>query len=563
MSKALLLFFEWTDRNHRPIHLYAAPILFLLVLAVYCLVYMTGGIKFVYSHSMYIVILLSGFILGIRGGVIFGLIAGAVLGPLMPIDVITGEMQKTFNWLYRMGMFTLIGFLSGAASDGARFYQDKLKWLYQHNLSTRLRNRSALLNHIKKLTFQSKHSPSTYLLVVISCENEKELKSAFGFAIIEEAIQQLSKRYINSEIGAEIYHTDTAQLAILLDIGAWDIEKLLQVLTDVSREPILYNQVHIHIDTRMGYVTFTNAKETAETYLHMAEAALTVAHETARDSVAYSSSIMTATEDNLSLLGELKDAIRSGQLYFHYQPKIDIATGNVYGAEALMRWNHPTRGNIPPAEFITRAEQSTLIDLITEFALEQSIAQLAEWNKAGINISVSVNISTHNLLQPGFTDFILGLLSEYGLSGDMLELEITEGALMMDVERTIDELRRLSKLNIVISIDDFGTGYSSLQYLHQLPISLIKIDQSFVRRLPSDQGAAYILEAAVMLAHNMGIKAIAEGVENKEVYEFLNNIGCDMAQGYMISRPLPVEDFNKWYAACNGQFPIPNHPATM
>lgn len=562
MSKALLLLFEWTDRHQRPIHLYATPILFFFVLAVYALVYMTGGIKFVYSHSMYIAILLSGFILGMRGGVFFGLFAGAVLGPLMPIDVVTGEMQKTFNWLYRMGIFTLIGFLTGAASDGARSYQQKLKWLYQHNISTRLRNRSALLDHLTEIR-ERPSSSKTYFLVVISFENAMELKSAFGFAIVEEAIQQLAKRYDNSLIGGDIYHTDTAQLTLLLDMSEWDIEKLLLALTDASREPIQYNQVLIHIDTRMGYVTFSEAVETAETYLHMAEAALTVAHETARDSVAYSSDIMTATEDNLSLLGELKDAIKNGQLSFYYQPKIDIPTGIVYGAEALIRWNHPKRGNIPPSEFIPRAEQSTLIDLITEFALEQSIAQMAEWQKMGMNISVSVNISTHNLLQPGFTDFILNLLNQYDLSGDLLELEITEGALMMDVERTIDELRRLSNLKIIISIDDFGTGYSSLQYLHQLPISLIKIDQSFVRRLPSDQGAAYILEAAVMLSHNMGIKAIAEGVENKEVYKFLENIGCDMAQGYMISRPMPAKDFEKWYTACNGNFVVPQSSTSI
>ena len=555
MSKALLVLFEWTDRHQRPIHLYAAPILLLLVIAVYSLVYMTGGIKFVYSHSMYIIILLSGFILGIRGGIFFGLVAGAVLGPLMPIDVVTGEMQKTANWLFRMGIFTLIGFLSGAASDGARFYQQKLKWLYQHNISTRLRNRSALLDQISEMSHHQ-IPPRTYFLVVISFENAMELKSAFGFTIIEEAIHQLAKRYTNRQIGADIYHTDTAQLTILLDMSHWNVEELLQVLKDLSREPILYNQVLIHIDTRMGYITFTDGEETAETYLHMAEAALTVAHDSARESVAYSPSIMTATEENLSLLGELKDAIRNGQLSFHYQPKIDITTGNVYGVEALMRWKHPKRGNIPPSEFIPRAEQSTLIDLITEFALEEAIAQLAGWKKAGIDISVSVNISTHNLLQPSFTDFILNLLNHYELSGDSLELEVTEGALMMDVERTIDELRRLSDSKIIISIDDFGTGYSSLQYLHQLPISLIKIDQSFVRRLPSDQGAAYILDAAVMLAHNMGIKAIAEGVENKEIYDFLTDIGCDMAQGYAISRPLSAEDFEKWFKANQGQFLI-------
>jgi EAL domain-containing protein (putative c-di-GMP-specific phosphodiesterase class I)/GGDEF domain-containing protein len=556
MTRAL--FFEWFDRQHRrSLHMIAIPTLLLMVLGIYCLVYMTGGIKFVYSHSMYIPILISGFTLGIRGGVLVGVFAGIVLGPLMPIDVATGEMQDVANWTFRMGIFTLIGFLSGAASDSASFYQEKLRWLSRHNHSTRLRNRSALIDHLNELSFH-KSDHNTFFLVVISFENAMELKSAFGFAIIEEAIEQLARRFANSQFQVDIYHTETTQIAILSRIEDPNIESLLHELKEACREPILYNDVLIHIDTRMGYITFHDANESADAYLHQAEAALTVAYETSRDSMAYSPKMMSATEDNISLLGELKDAVRNGQISLHYQPKVDIATGEVYGVEALMRWNHPKRGNIPPSEFIPRAEQSTLIDLITEFALEKSIAQLAEWQKEGIYVTVAVNISTHNLLQSNFTDFIVRLLSQHDVSGEFLELEITEGALMMDVERTIDELRRLSDLKIIISIDDFGTGYSSLKYLHQLPISLIKIDQSFVQRLPSDKGAAYILEAAVMLAHNMGIKAIAEGVERKEIYEFLYELGCDMAQGYMISRPMAAKDFEVWYQACQGRYVYQN-----
>lgn len=545
--------FEWIEDHRRAVHIVAIPTLLIMVMGVYALVYATGGIKFVYSHSMYIPILLSGFILGIRGGILVGLLAGIVLGPFMPISVDTGELQNTANWTFRMGTFTLIGFLSGVASDSANFYQQRLKWLSQHKLSTRLRNRTALLNHISDLS-NKKSEAQAFLLAMISFENAMELKSAFGFTIIEEAIQQLARRFANSTQQVEIYHTETTQIAILSRIETSEVNGLLHELNESCREPILYNNVLIHIDTRMGYVTFDHVVESAEVYLHMAEAALAVAYETTRDCMPYSPEMMRATEDNISLLGELKDAIKNGQLTFHYQPKVDIATGRVSGVEALMRWDHPKRGRIPPSEFIPRAEQSTLIDLITEFALEQAIAQLAQWQKEGIHVTVAVNISTHNLLQSTFTDFISRLLTQHGVGGEFLELEVTEGALMMDVERTIDELRRLSDLKIVISIDDFGTGYSSLQYLHQLPISLIKIDQSFVQRLPSDHGAAYILEAAIMLAHNMGIKAIAEGVENKEVYDFLYDLGCDMAQGYMISRPISAEDFGVWYRACDGGY---------
>ena len=286
----------------------------------------------------------------------------------------------------------------------------------------------------------------------------------------------------------------------------------------------------------------------------MAEAALIFAKQTSRDMVAYNPAIKTATEENISLLGQLRHALKMGQLALHYQPKVQIDTGRIYGAEALIRWEHPSRGMIPPVKFIPRAEQSTLIDVITEFVLEQAIQQLAAWQKAGIDVSISVNISTRNLLKPGFTDLVVRLLNQYDLPGELLELEITEGSLMVDVEHTIDELKRLTQLKIVISIDDFGTGYSSLQYLHQLPISVLKIDQSFVRRLPEDQGAVYIMEAAVMLAHNLGLQAIAEGVENKQIYQFLAKLGCDMAQGYLIAKPLPAEKFVEWYSQYAGVY---------
>lgn len=205
-----------------------------------------------------------------------------------------------------------------------------------------------------------------------------------------------------------------------------------------------------------------------------------------------------------------------------------------------------TAGEIQPNIFIPSAEHSTLINLITKFALEQAIMQIAKWHREGIDISIAVNVSPQNLMQPGFSETILSLLKKHDVSGEMLELEITERGLMMDMERTIRELNRLVGSKLIISIDDFGTGYSSLQYLHRLPISLIKIDQSFARKLPQDKGAAYIVDAAVTLAHKMGIKALAEGVENQEIFDYLAAIDCDLAQGYLISPPLPTEVFHQW-----------------
>jgi EAL domain-containing protein (putative c-di-GMP-specific phosphodiesterase class I)/GGDEF domain-containing protein len=548
--------FAWADRHFREIRLILAPLFVLMVAGVYALVYYTGGIKFVYSHSMYLPILLSGIVFGIRGGVFIGALGGFALGPLMPIDVVTGEMQNTANWLYRSGFFVLIGLLSGLASDRARDYIEHLKWVSRHDPSTGLPNRSALFERLAEMR-KADNQLRQPMLVVVSVENMMELKAALGFGVIRETISQLADRFSTSQPGCTVYRTETALLGILLDAGDQSAEDLAGELVATARRPIRLDAIPIHIDSRMGAVTFNGDSHTPEEYLQHAEAALIIAQKKGQDFVTYQPAIVSFTEENLAILGSLNRAIDDGQISLDYQPKVYLASGLVHGAEALIRWNHPVRGPLPPEAFMPRVEQSTLVQVITEFALEQAIAQMADWRKRGIKIPIAVNISTRNLLQPRFAEQVAGLLNHYRLSGESLELEITEGALMMDMERTIEELLRMTELNIIISIDDFGTGYSSLQYLHRLPISLIKIDQSFVRRLPDDNGAVSIVKAAVTLAHQMGIKVIAEGVENPVIYRFLKEIGCDLAQGFLLSRPLPPEAFAAWYHQCGGTFTVP------
>ncbi|XID74422.1 putative bifunctional diguanylate cyclase/phosphodiesterase [Alkanindiges sp. WGS2144] len=552
--------FEWIDQHQRQMRMVTLPLLIILLVGGNFLVSWSGGLKFGYVHALYIPVLLSGFVFGCRGGLLTGIIAGLIVGPWMPIDITTGELQNTVNWLFRLSAFTLIGFLGGLASDSTKAYQRQLRWLVRHDSSTRLPNRCALINSLAK-TEVSAEPDRVELLVMICCDNETELKSAFGSVVVEQTVIQLAERFKKLCNDAKVYQTGPAQLSLLFGVEANRLETLLVELLESAREPVMYNKVNIHVDTRIGY-SVLNPEDLPENSLRMAEAALTAAKQTSRDIVAYDPAITSATEENIQLLGQLKYALSTGQLMLHYQPKVEIATGRIYGVEALLRWNHPNYGSVPPGKFIPRAEQSTLIEVITEFVLEEAIKQLAVWQKAGINVCISVNISTRNLLQADFTDYVMHLLNQYDLCGELLELEITEGSLIMDVQRAIDELNRLTQLKVLISIDDFGTGYSSLQYLHQLPISILKIDQSFVRRLPEDQGAAYILEAAIALAHNLGIKAIAEGVENQDIYEFLDRAGCDMAQGYLISRPIKASDFESWYNDAQGTFQLPPNPGS-
>ncbi len=551
--------FQWLVTHQRVIRLAMAPLLLLMIATVTAVVYATGGIRYVYSHSMYIPILLSGFVFGVRGGLLFGLLGALALGPFMPIDTDTGEAQRTVNWLYRTGFFLLIGGLSGLASDGVRRYLQQLNWAARHDAVTGLRNRFALFADLGAQAAR-KGEITPKVLMVVSLENAMALKSAFGFDVVETLVAQLAQRFKQLAPGRyDLYRIDNEQLAVVapLDDPSVDvvqpIDALAMQLLDAARQPVLHNDVPIHAEVRIGHVRIERLTDHPETCLQQAEAALVVAHEQLREQVSFSADIHIATRDNLSLLGELTHAIEQGQLSLHYQPKVALADGTLVGVEALMRWQHPERGAIPPGVFIPRAEQSTLIHMVTEFALLEAMAQSARWRQRGLHIPVAVNISPRNLLQPDFGDLVMALLARHDLSGEMLELEVTEGALMTDMDRAIDELSRLAGIRIAISIDDFGTGYSSLQYLHQLPISAVKIDQSFVRRLPDDNGAVHIVQAATTLARNMGIKTVAEGVEEQSMYDAVRELGCDVAQGYLIARPLPAAEFDAWLAARRGQ----------
>ncbi|MFT7052801.1 MAG: EAL domain-containing protein (putative c-di-GMP-specific phosphodiesterase class I) [Psychromonas sp.] len=545
--------FEWIERYQLNIKIFMVPMLGVLIGSVYILVYMTGGIKFVYSHSMYVPIVLSGLVFGARGGILVGLIGGIVLGPFMPIDVVTGEPQKMINWLYRTGFFTIIAFISGVAWDGVKTHIIQLNWISQHNTFTRLPNQLALLKKMP-LIAKEKSSHSVLILAVISLENSMELNNAFGLGVIPEIIQQLAKRLEHIGIKNYTYQIETSQLVILAADRAQETEAIYHEIGGVCRESFIFNEILIHVDMRMGIREFSQVVQAPIIYLQEAIRALAVAQERKIDRVTYSAEIKNHDTENIAFLGELKKAIGKGELSMHYQPKIDIPTGNIHSVEALMRWNHPEKGNIPPGLFIPRAEQSTLIHLLTEFALDEAIKQIVQWRQYDINIPVAVNISINDLLHPGFYNLIANILDKYGVSGEFLELELTEGVMIIDMEKSISELMKLKKLKISFSIDDFGTGYSSLQYLHLLPISFIKIDQSFVSMLPTERHGVSIVETTTMLANKMGIKSIAEGVENKESYEFLKNIGCDIAQGYLISRPLPADDFTKFYLQHAGRY---------
>ena len=251
----------------------------------------------------------------------------------------------------------------------------------------------------------------------------------------------------------------------------------------------------------------------------------------------------------LGLIGDLRRAIDADELTLYCQPKVAIGTSRFCGAEALMRWKHPEQGMVSPAVFVELAESAGLITPLTHWVLEAAFRERHRWHAADFDQPLAVNLSARDLHDPRLVDRVRGLISTWGTQAGWMEFELTESALMVDPATVIQTLGRLRDLGVELMVDDYGTGYSSLRYLQQLPVSSIKIDQSFVRRMLDDADSAAIVRSTVELCHALHMRAIAEGVETEPVFDALSALGCDAAQGYYVGKPLPVAGFPAWARA--------------
>jgi EAL domain-containing protein (putative c-di-GMP-specific phosphodiesterase class I) len=245
--------------------------------------------------------------------------------------------------------------------------------------------------------------------------------------------------------------------------------------------------------------------------------------------------------EKVETLGLLRKAIEQNDLYLDYQPKYELSTGRIIGAEGLVRWNHPSLGIVPPRDFVAKAEQSTLIDTLTRWVFTTAVGQLAQWHQQGFSTVVAVNISTRNLYSPLLTGHLVDLLQESGVPPGRMEIEVTETALMRNPDLALKIMSQLASLPITIAIDDFGTGFSSLQYLGRIPAQVVKIDQVFIRSVGRDATSRRIVQGIVDLAHDLGMIVVAEGIEDVAALEFLKSVGCDVGQGFLLCEPVSPE----------------------
>jgi EAL domain-containing protein (putative c-di-GMP-specific phosphodiesterase class I) len=514
----------------------------------------------VFSHLSLIPIICFSFVFGELPGIFFVTIITMCFSPLW-MDL-SGDASAF--WVLRTFGFAAVAYATGVLGNSLMSFATFKEKIYFTDIFTQLPNRQALCE--KLLKNSRAQITGHFAIVIVTVSNSKTLTEIFGNNVLKSIFYQFKDRYadIAGRISAkmETYSLSLNQISFFFEKNEEETleskEKFESSIINSSKKNFLHDGFFVHCDSHIGLYRFSDFSEInhGEQPLNYAEEAVDTAVKQMKDLVVYNpSSLVQKSKYSKAtdILGDIDLAIRSRWMFLVYQPKIDIATGKVQSVEALIRWNHPVKGFVPPGLFIPQAEQSTLIENITDFVIKQAILQLKLWRRSGINVNIAVNVSTYNLLQPNFVNKILYLLQENKLDTESLEIEITEGSLITDFQHVLNGLKHLHDANIKIALDDFGTGYSSLQYLQKLPIDFLKIDQSFVRNLESKQSKE-IVKAIVDLAHTINIKTIAEGIETMADYDYLNSVNCDMGQGFYMSKPLTSNAFVSWYSENNGVF---------
>jgi diguanylate cyclase (GGDEF)-like protein len=388
-------------------------------------------------------------------------------------------------------------------------------------------------------------------LALINVRRFRRINECLGYGVGDEVLRQIAARLDEPpRLASRVGRVAGDHFAAYTPIGSgttpeqWGAQLLARLAA-----PVVVSGQPIDVSTAVGLACAPDDSGDADDLLRCADLALERARRDNADLRRYDPAWRVATPEQLSLLGELKRAIDEGELKLAFQPKIRLANGELCGAEALMRWQHPTRGLLPPGAFVPFAEQAGFIRKLTRYALREATRVGAAWHRAGRPLPIAVNISADDLADPGFEAGVGEALRESGLPPSLLALEVTESGFIADPAQALGRLEALRLLGVGLSIDDFGTGYSSLSYLTRMPVDELKIDRSFVSALGSSSEVAAVVRAALEMAHSLGLKVVAEGIEDLATAQQLAVLGCDVGQGYLYSKPLLREDFEHWRAA--------------
>jgi diguanylate cyclase (GGDEF)-like protein len=418
---------------------------------------------------------------------------------------------------------------------------------------TGLANRERFRMRLQERIAAAQPERQPFGVMLIDLDRFKEINDTLGHHYGDELLRELGPRLATC-IGPDglVARLGGDEFAVLAELQVDEpeaLERIALALIATVQKPALMEEMTLEVGASIGIARFPEDGEDAHALLRRADVAMYAAKEAHSGWRLYAAEFDRHSMRRLNVLSDFRRALEAEEIHVHYQPIVDVKGAGVRAAEGLVRWEHPELGLIPAGEFIQTVEQSGLIGPLTRYVLERSISQCAQWRASGQGLSVAVNLSVRNLLDRTLPRQIENLLATYSLPPDALQLEITESMLMADPERALATVTRLSELGVRLSVDDFGTGYSSLANLRRMPINELKIDRSFVSPMLRDESDMIIVRSTVNLAHDLGLKVVAEGVEDEPTLQRLAQIGCDLAQGYHLSRPLSPDAFSNWIEA--------------
>jgi diguanylate cyclase len=392
---------------------------------------------------------------------------------------------------------------------------------------------------------------ASFSIMLLNIENLKEIQDTLGPTSTDLVIKQLATRLESwAAKKHSIARIDSGNFSFLLaDCDKDHAESLAKSLIKAIEPHFITNALKLTLHPSIGISVYPNDGDDADMLFQRAGIAVVFANKSPSGYSVYASNMDEHSSKRLTMMGELRKAIERRNLELYFQPKLEIKSKKLLGVEALIRWKHPQHGFISPEEFISIAERSRLIVELTAWVIEEAFTVCAELHKNGHAIKVSINLSMKDLLNPELPDLVAGLTAKIGIDPSWIIFEITEGSIMTDPTRALIIVERLKSMGFDFSIDDFGTGYSSMAYLKRLPVSELKIDKSFVLDMTSNDNDAIIVQATIGLAHNLGLIVTAEGVEDESALVMLDKMGCDIAQGYFFSKPLPKAELLNWISS--------------
>lgn len=501
-------------------------------------------------------------------------IEGKFFKELINVDIVTELIETFVGNNYRVARYELQGLargndelwlstsVEGIIEEGLlvgcwgtqrniterKKYLEELEYQATHDSLTLLPNRKKLYIEAEK-AIECRLPDKSLALMLIDLDRFKEINDTLGHHMGDRLLKQLGPR-LEAEIAE--YEGLVARLGgdefavMLTDLNEEQaLDQAAQILNAINQTFDL-NGFKADISASIGISFCPKHGDDVGTLMRYADVAMYRAKTESLGTLEYSAEYDKHSPKRLTLMTDLGRAIRQDQLHLHFQPKLDLLGECICGFEALLRWTHPEHGMIPPGEFIHLAESTELIHPLTLWVLDAAVAQCRRWRDQGLDVVVSVNLSTRNLLDEQIVDHVRNALTRYGVPAAALELEITESSIMADPKRALMALQAVSSLGVYLSIDDFGTGYSSLAYLKRLPVNALKIDYSFVIDMLADEQDAIIVNSTINLAHNLGLNVVAEGVEGPEVLQRLTDMGCDQVQGYHIGRPMDDAQIANW-----------------